>query len=158
MRNKKKKIIEHLKIETVTDQGYGLGRHDGKVIFAEKTIPGDVVNVCITKNKSDYAISFPTVFHEKSKLRVQPFCHHFATCGGCTWQNVSYETQLQFKKQLVEDAFRRIGKFVDLPKINDVFPSPFEKYYRNKLEFTFSNKRWFDENELNVQSSKFRKL
>ncbi|MFN3940433.1 MAG: TRAM domain-containing protein, partial [Chitinophagales bacterium] len=138
MRRKKTKTLYRLAIESVADKGYGIARSEGKVVFVEKTIPGDVVDVRIQKNKSDYAMGFAELFHTCSPLRIPAFCAHFGVCGGCTWQNIAYNTQLQLKKQLVEDAFRRIGKIVELPPLPDVLASPYEKYYRNKLEFTFS--------------------
>ena len=139
MRKRKQyKILENITITQIADQGIGIGRIEGKVIMAENTIPGDVIDLQITKGKSDYAIGYAAKFHEYSKLRVIPFCEHFGVCGGCTWQNVSYETQLEFKTQLVQDAFRRIGKIESL-EILPVLSAPFDKYYRNKLEFTFTN-------------------
>ncbi|MBC8046453.1 MAG: 23S rRNA (uracil(1939)-C(5))-methyltransferase RlmD [Fimbriimonadaceae bacterium] len=148
MRNKKNIIRTNLTIETIADGGVGLARQEGKVIFVEKTIPGDIVDVQITRKRSDYEQGYVLHYHTYSTLRVQPFCEHFGICGGCTWQQVSYETQLEFKQQLVADAFRRIGKFTELPPIEKILASQFDKYYRNKLEFTFSNKRWFTEKEI----------
>ena len=151
MKKRRRNIVfEQLEIVGVADKGYGMARHDGKVVFVEKTIPGDIVDVQIQKNKSDYAMGYPIVFHKKSELRVDAFCEHFGTCGGCTWQNIDYKTQLLFKKQLVEDAFRRIGKVMDISTIPDVLPSPYEKYYRNKLEFTFSDSRWLLPEEMDI--------
>ncbi len=145
MRNNKKiKIIENITITQIADQGVGIGRVDGKIIFAENTIPGDLIDVQVTKGKSDYAQGFPVKFHELSQLRVQPFCEHFGVCGGCTWQNVSYETQLDFKTQLVKDAFRRIGKVES--DILPILASPFDKYYRNKMEFTFTDAGYVEGN------------
>lgn len=151
MRNKKNKIRTELKIEAIADGGVGLARHEGKIIFVDKAIPGDVVDVQITRKRSDYEQGYILHHHTYSALRTHPFCNHFGVCGGCTWQQVSYETQLDFKQQLVSDAFRRIGKFTELPPLENILPSPFEKYYRNKLEFTFSNKRWFTADELQLQ-------
>ena len=139
MRKRKQyKILENITITQIADQGIGIGRVEGKVIMAENTVPGDVIDMQITKGKSDYALGYAVKFHEYSKLRVIPFCEHFGVCGGCTWQNVSYETQLEFKTQLVNDAFRRIGK-IDSLEILPILAAPFDKYYRNKLEFTFTN-------------------
>jgi 23S rRNA (uracil1939-C5)-methyltransferase len=150
MHVKKSRIREGLVIETIADGGMGLARVDGKVIFVEKTIPGDVVDVQITRKRSDYEQGFVLQFQSYSDQRIQPFCAHFGTCGGCTWQQVSYQTQLAFKQQLVVDAFRRIGKVTQLPPLESIIASPFDKYYRNKLEFTFSNKRWFTDAELKL--------
>ncbi|MFN0276074.1 MAG: 23S rRNA (uracil(1939)-C(5))-methyltransferase RlmD [Chitinophagales bacterium] len=151
MRSKKNKIRTALTVEAIADGGVGLARHEGKVIFVEKAIPGDVVDVQITRKRSDYEQGFILHYHTYSNLRIQPFCDHFGVCGGCTWQQVSYDTQLTFKQQLVSDAFRRIRKFTELPPLEKILPSPYEKYYRNKLEFTFSNKRWFTIDELSLQ-------
>ncbi len=137
-RNKKLKVLERVAITQIADQGIGVGRVDGKVIFVENTIPGDVVDVQLTKNRKDFAAGFIVNAHTYSELRQEPFCSHFGTCGGCTWQNVSYATQLAFKSQLVADAFRRIGK-IESPAILPIAASPHDKYYRNKLEFTFTN-------------------
>ncbi|MFI5172342.1 MAG: class I SAM-dependent RNA methyltransferase, partial [Chitinophagales bacterium] len=145
MRGKKTiKILENITITQIADQGIGIGRIEGKVLFVENTIPGDVIDMQITKGKKDYAIGFPVKFHSYSKLRVEPFCEHFGVCGGCTWQNVSYETQLEFKTQLVKDAFKRIGKMES--EILPILPSPFDKYYRNKMEFTFTNAGYIEGN------------
>lgn len=141
----KLRIREQITIETVADGGVGMGRVEGKVIFVEQTLPGDVVDVQQTKKFKDYEMGFATHFHTLSPLRVTPFCDHFQVCGGCTWQNVSYETQLGFKQQLVADAFRRIGKFTELPAIETITPSPYDKYYRNKMEFTFTNSGYIND-------------
>ena len=135
----KLKLYEEVTIENIADGGIGMGRVNGKVIFVEQVVPGDVVDVQITRKRKDYDMGFVKSFRNYSKLRVEPFCDHFLVCGGCTWQNVSYETQLDFKQQLVQDAFRRIGKFVQLPALGRIIHSPFDKYYRNKMEFTFTN-------------------
>lgn len=151
MKKRRRNIIfEQLEITGVADKGLGMARLDGKVVFVEKTIPGDVVDVRVQKNKSDYAMGYPIVFHKQSEKRIAAFCDHFGICGGCTWQNIDYKTQLQFKKQLVDDAFRRIGKQMELPQLPEVLPSPFEKYYRNKLEFTFSDSRWLTAEEMDT--------
>lgn len=140
----KLKIYEEVKIENIADGGIGMGRVNGKVIFVEQVVPGDVVDVQVTRKRKDYDEGYVKTFRKYADLRVQPFCEHFQVCGGCTWQNVSYETQLDFKQRLVQDAFRRIGKFVILPDIGKIIPSPYDKYYRNKLEFTFTNAGYID--------------
>lgn len=152
MRHKKNIIRRQLLIETIADGGAGLARQDGKVIFVERAVPGDVVDVQITRKKSDYEQGSVLQYHTYSPKRVQPFCQHFGICGGCTWQQVAYETQLEFKQQLISDAFRRIGKLTELPPLEKIIPSPFDRYYRNKLEYTFSNKRWFTQDEMPQQA------
>ncbi len=151
MKKRRRNIVfEQLEIVGIADKGYGIAKYEGKVIFVEKTIPGDIVDVQAQKNKSDYAIGYPIAFHKESPLRTEAFCEHFGICGGCTWQHIDYSTQLQFKKQLVEDAFRRIGKVVEIPTIPGIVASPYEKYYRNKLEFTFSENRWLLPEEMDT--------
>lgn len=135
---KKLKILNDIEITQIADQGVGVGRQEGKVIFVENTVPGDVVDVQLTKNRKDFATGYVVMAKKNSPLRQEPFCSHYGTCGGCTWQNVGYETQLEFKTQLVKDAFRRIGK-VPTPELQPILASPFDKYYRNKMEFTFTN-------------------
>jgi len=141
----RKKIREQVLIESIADGGVGMGRVNGKVIFAEQLVPGDVADIQVTRKRNDYEIGYATSIHTYSPLRIQPFCDHFFVCGGCTWQHVSYDTQLGFKQQLVADAMRRIGKFVELPPPETIIPSETDKYYRNKLEFTFTHAGYIDD-------------
>ncbi|HNA92149.1 MAG TPA: 23S rRNA (uracil-5-)-methyltransferase RumA, partial [Chitinophagaceae bacterium] len=108
-RKRKNTVLEKLLIEDFAAEGKSLGRWQGKVVFVERTVPGDVVDVFLYKNKKDWAEGYPLVFHEYSKKRVEPFCSHFGDCGGCQWQQVPYEEQLRFKQQQVQDALQRIG-------------------------------------------------
>ena len=147
MRRKKKNIvIEKLLIENYAAEGRSLARWNGKVVFVERTVPGDVVDVFLFKNKKDWAEGYPLTFHELSSQRVQPFCPHFGDCGGCQWQMVSYEQQLQFKQQQVKDALERIGK-VPLPEMLPIIGAKEDRYYRNKLEYTFGTYRYVPEAE-----------
>ena len=143
MRRKFKKdiFLENLEIVDIAEEGRGLARHEDLVIFVEKTVPLDVVNVKLTMKKKNYAEATPILFHKKSPYREEPFCTHFGTCGGCKWQNMSYERQLIYKQKHVTDCLTRIAK-VALPEPEPILGSEIRKYYRNKLEFTFSNKRW----------------
>lgn len=140
-------LLEHLEISGVEVHGRGVARYNGKVIFVENALPGEVVDAKIFQKKKGYSFARTISFHKKSPDRIEPFCSHFGTCGGCTWQNVTYEKQLEFKRQFVEDAFVRIGKlnFVEIPP---VLGCPDTKFYRNKLEFTFSARRWLTHEEL----------
>ncbi len=147
-RNRKNRLLESVQVDSIAANGLGMARVDGKVIFVEKTIPGDLVDVKLTKNKKDYGQGFPLSFRQRSPHRQESFCSHFGTCGGCVWQDVDYNTQLSFKHKVVEDAFRRIGKQYDLPEIKPVLPAPFQQYYRNKLEYTFSSDRWITKEEM----------
>ena len=144
---KKKQIIYNLEITDYAAEGKALGRLDGKVIFVEGVVPGDVADVVLTKSKKDWAEGKALKIHTLSKDRIQPFCKHFGVCGGCKWQMLPYEKQLEYKQQETEQNLKRIGK-VALPPIKKIAGSELTKYYRNKLEFTFSNKKYLLEHEL----------
>ena len=128
-------------------EGKSVARQDGKVIFIEGAVPGDVVDVFVSTNKKDYGEGKATHIHEYSKERVTPFCRHFGTCGGCKWQMLPYLKQLEYKQQEVVQNFRRIGK-VQLPEMLPIVGSDDTIRYRNKLEFTFSNKRYLTAEEM----------
>lgn len=117
------------------------------VIFVPYVVPGDVVDLQVKRKKNHYAEAVAVKFHEKSPLRTEPFCSHFGVCGGCKWQCLSYEEQLKYKQKLVFDNLTRIGK-VELPEFRPILGSEKTRFYRNKLEFTFSNKRWLTEEEV----------
>lgn len=133
-------------MEDYAAEGKSLARVDGKVVFIERVVPGDVVDVRLVKNKKDWAEGYPLRFVSFSKDRVKPFCSHFGVCGGCQWQMLPYEKQLQYKQQQVTDVLMRIGK-VQLPEIYPIIGAEETKYYRNKLEYTFSSKRFIPEPE-----------
>lgn len=130
-------------------EGKSLARQDGKVIFIEGAVPGDVVDVFVSTNKKDYGEGRATHIHEYSKERTIPFCRHFGTCGGCKWQMLPYEKQLEYKQQEVAQNFRRIGK-VPLPEMMPIIGAADTIHYRNKLEFTFSNKRYLTREEIDT--------
>lgn len=140
-RKMKNKVITNLKIERIASEGKCLGYHEEKVVFVTKVAPGDVVDVRITKGKSSFMEGEPVKFHEYSKERIEPFCSHFGTCGGCKWQHINYDLQKTYKRQQVLDQFQRIAK-VPLPEVMPTLGSEKNQYYRNKLDFTFSNKKW----------------
>lgn len=117
------------------------------VIFVPYVVPGDVVDLQVKRKKNHYAEAVAVKFHEKSPLRTEPFCSHFGVCGGCKWQCLSYEEQLKYKQKQVFDNLTRIGK-VELPEFRPILGSEKARFYRNKLEFTFSNKRWLTEEEV----------
>ncbi len=128
----------------VTDyaaEGKALARYEGKVIFVSGAVPGDLVDIQLGKNKKDWAEGRAVKIVEPSADRLVPFCRHFGTCGGCKWQMLPYEKQLSYKQQEAEQNLRRIGK-LDLPEISPIIGSENTLHYRNKLEFTFSNKRF----------------
>lgn len=139
-------ILENVKIEAVAAEGKSLAHVDGTVVFVEFAVPGDIVNVKVTKKKKNYMEGFILEIVKPSEDRLQPFCEHFGICGGCRWQPLPYDMQLKAKQQQVWDQLVRIGH-LDIPDISPILPSDKTKYYRNKLEFTFSNKRWIYNNE-----------
>jgi len=150
-RNRNRKpLLENIEIVKLAAEGKAIAKVDDKVVFVTNVIPGDVVDVQVTKKRKSYMEGHPVVFHKYSDLRVDAFCEHFGICGGCKWQNLPYEEQLNFKQQEVLDNLSRIGK-VDLPEANPILPSEKTDFYRNKLEFTFSNKRYLTFDEINSE-------
>jgi 23S rRNA (uracil1939-C5)-methyltransferase len=148
MRRKKKNIVlQELTVEDYAAEGKSLARSDGKVIFMEGVVPGDVVDVRLLKNKKDWAEGSVLKFHRFSADRVDPFCPHFGVCGGCQWQMLPYEKQLEYKHRQVEEVLKRIGK-VKLPPFQKIIGAQETRYYRNKLEYTFGNKRYLRKEEL----------
>jgi len=139
--------LERVKVDDYAAEGKSLAKVDGKVVFIESAVPGDVVDVKLFKNKKDWAEGYPVQFHEYSKERVKPFCSHFGVCGGCQWQMLPYERQLAYKEKQVEESLKRIGKVV-LPPIMPIIGAEQDKFYRNKLEYTFSNRRFLLDSEL----------
>ena len=139
-------ILENVKIEAVAAEGKSLAHVEGTVVFVEFAVPGDIVNVKVTKKKKNYMEGFILEIVKPSEDRLQPFCEHFGICGGCRWQPLPYDMQLKAKQQQVWDQLVRIGH-LEIPDISPILPSDKTKYYRNKLEFTFSNKRWIYNNE-----------
>ena len=151
VRKKKNIILEEVLVENYAAEGKSLARQDGKVIFIESVVPGDVVDVRLSKNKKDWAEGYPLHFHSLSKERVEPFCQHFGVCGGCQWQMLPYSKQLQYKQQQVIDNLTRIGK-IQLPQALPIAGADEDQFYRNKLEYTFSTKEYvphgkFDKND-----------
>jgi len=135
-------------VEDYAAEGKSLARVDGKVIFIENVVPGDVVDIQLGKSKKDWAEGRPLRFHSYSPDRVKPFCSHFGVCGGCQWQMLPYEMQLQYKQRQVRDNLQRIGK-VALPEMLPILRAAETRYYRNKMEYTFGNKRFLLREELN---------
>ncbi|AFL84601.1 23S rRNA (uracil-5-)-methyltransferase RumA [Belliella baltica DSM 15883] len=146
-RKMKNKVVTNLTIERIATEGKCVGHHEGKVVFVQGVAPGDVVDVRITRGKSSFMEGEAIKFHEYSKDRIDPFCSHFGTCGGCKWQHINYELQKTYKRQQVVDQFTRIAK-VDIPEVLPILGSAQTQYYRNKLDFTFSNNRWLTREEI----------
>ena len=140
-------LLENIQIEGIAAEGKAIARLDNKVIFVPYAVPGDIVNIQVTRKKSHYAEATITSIIQPSPMRIQPFCKHFGVCGGCKWQCLPYKEQLKAKQQQVEDALTRIGK-IPFPKVLPIIGSKKTKAYRNKLEFGFSNKKWLTKEEI----------
>lgn len=144
---KKNIFVENAPIVDISSEGKAVAKVDGMVIFVDGAVPGDVADVMITRKKNNYAEGQVVAIKEKSKNRIEPKCQHFGHCGGCKWQNMSYDTQLSFKHKTVEDALTRIGK-LDISSIKPIVGNSKEYFYRNKLEFSFSDKKWLTNEEI----------
>ncbi|MFR9648926.1 MAG: 23S rRNA (uracil(1939)-C(5))-methyltransferase RlmD [Rikenellaceae bacterium] len=140
-------IIEGLEITTLAAEGKAMGRHNDVVVFVPLAIPGDVVNVKLKRKRRRFMEGEIVEFITKSPLREEPFCEHFGVCGGCKWQNLPYSEQLRFKTEQVYDQLTRIGG-IELPEVRSTLPSEKTQFYRNKLEYTFSPRRWFTYEEI----------
>jgi 23S rRNA (uracil1939-C5)-methyltransferase len=144
---KKNVILENLLVTGYAAEGKSLARYEGKVIFMENAVPGDIVTVRLTKNKKDWAEGQVIRITGYSQERITPFCKHFGVCGGCQWQMLPYEKQLEYKQDQVFQSLKRIGK-LELPEILPILGSEKTTRYRNKLEYTFSNRRYLLREEL----------
>ena len=141
MGRKKLPLIEKIEITDIGARGKAIARVDNFVTFVSNGLPGDVVDLQITRRRKSFQEGKVVRFHTYSRLRTEPFCQHFGQCGGCRWQDLKYTDQLHYKQQEVSDNLNRIGQ-LELPPVNPIRASANERYYRNKLEFTFSNRRW----------------
>ena len=144
-------ILQDLHIIDIAEEGKGVAKAEELVVFVEKAVPGDVVDVRVVKKKKNFAEAVIETLHTSSELRTDPFCQHFGTCGGCKWQHMQYEAQLQFKYKSVEAALQRLAK-VDTSMMEPILGSAEDTYYRNKLEYTFSNKRWLNRGDMDDTS------
>jgi len=153
MRKKKKRLVfENVLVTDAAAKGKTIGKApDGRVIFLNNTVPGDVVDVQTTKKRKAYFEGTAINFHSLSDKRVDPVCQHFNVCGGCKWQDMGYEHQLFYKQKEVENNLKRIGH-LDLPKMTPILGSENQYFYRNKMEFSFSDSRWLTLDE--IQSDK----
>ena len=140
-------LLEEIEITDVAAEGMAIARVNDLVVFVPQTAPGDIVDIQLTRKKSNYAEGKAVAFHRYSPVRTQPFCEHFGICGGCKWQHLPYSEQLRHKQKQVYDALERIGK-VEIEEALPIIGSEKTVCYRNKLEFTFSNKRWLTESEM----------
>ena len=158
MRKRTKTVVQKVEITGIADKGRAVGRADsGQVIFVENVVPGDVVDVLVLKDRKGFKEGIPNHFHKYSEDRQEAFCQHFGVCGGCKWQNLAYETQLKHKEIVVHDAMKRIAK-VEIEEIFPIVPAIETEYYRNKLEFTFSNRRWLTKEEIAKGTSNYKNV
>ena len=148
--NKNKKtlpLIEKAPVSGIASEGKAIVRHNDLVIFVPYVVPGDIVDIQLTRKRNSYAEGKAVFFHTCSPQRQKAFCEHYGVCGGCQWQILPYQEQLRYKQQQVTDCLTRIGK-IELPEVLPIAGSAQTEFYRNKLEFTFSNKRWMTEEEI----------
>lgn len=145
-RKKQEIILENIEIEAVAAEGKALSHVDGAVLFVPFAVPGDIVDVKVTRKKKNYMEGYIIRLVSPSPHRQEPFCSHFGICGGCKWQILPYSMQLEAKQRQVYDQLVRIGH-LDIPEVQPIVPSETTEYYRNKLEFTFSARRWLNEGE-----------
>jgi 23S rRNA (uracil1939-C5)-methyltransferase len=152
---KKKKqpiILQDVLVQDYAAEGKSLAKIEGKVIFIERVVPGDVVDIQLSKNKKDWAEAYPIRFKKLSEQRTTPFCEHFNTCGGCQWQMLPYTQQLVYKQKQVTDNLTRIGK-IELPEMLPIAGANETEYYRNKVEYTFATKKFVPLEEFNKLKS-----
>lgn len=149
-------ILENVEIASVAAEGKSIAKVDGLTVFVPFAVPGDVVDIQLTRNRKSFAEGRVVRFEKQSDKRIEPFCEYFGTCGGCKWQMLPYEEQLKSKQQQVVDNLTRIGK-VELPEISPIMGAPDTQFYRNKLEFTFSNKRWLTAEEI-TSDTEFKQM
>jgi len=154
-RKKELPLLEKVRITDIGAEGNALARVDNLVVFVPMLIPGDVVDLKVIKKRKKYLEGRVLKFHEYSIDRIDPRCKHFGVCGGCKWQHLPYNLQLKYKEKQVRDNLTRIGK-IELPEISPIIGSPEEYHYRNKLEYTFSDKRWLTKEEIGSEN-KFEK-
>jgi 23S rRNA (uracil1939-C5)-methyltransferase len=144
-------LLENVRITDIGAEGNALARVDNQVVFVPMLIPGDVVDIKIRKKRKKYLEGSVVRFHEYSADRIKPVCKHFGVCGGCRWQHLPYHLQLKYKEKQVKDNLARIGK-IDLPPVTPIIGSEDQFLYRNKLEYTFSDRRWLTREEINSDS------
>ncbi len=157
MRNANKKplpILENITVIDASSDGQSVARTEEYVIFIKGAVPGDIVDVQVTRKKAKYREATAINIKQASEKRTEPVCQHFGTCGGCKWQNMSYDWQLFYKQKQVSDALTRLAK-IELPEIQKIVPSQKTYNYRNKLEFTFSNKKWLTKDQIEDKALTF---
>jgi 23S rRNA (uracil1939-C5)-methyltransferase len=144
-------VFDHIKVLDAGAKGVSVAKApDGKVIFIPNVVPGDVVDIQTLKKRKAYYEGKAVKFHEFSEHRIEPICEHFGVCGGCKWQNMNYSQQLFYKQNEVKNHLQRIGK-IELPEFEPILGSEKQFFYRNKMEFGFSNSRWLTQDEIESQ-------
>jgi 23S rRNA (uracil1939-C5)-methyltransferase len=145
-------VFDHIKVLDAGAKGVSVAKApDGKVIFIPNVVPGDVVDVQTLKKRKAYYEGKAVKFHEFSEHRIEPICEHFGVCGGCKWQNMNYSQQLFYKQNEVKNHLQRIGK-IELPEFEPILGSKKQFFYRNKMEFGFSNSRWLTQDEIESEA------
>jgi 23S rRNA (uracil1939-C5)-methyltransferase len=144
---KKNFTLENLEVVDTSTEGKAIARHEGMVVFIDGAVPGDIVDVSVYRKKKNFSEARTEKIVQLSPYRVKPVCEHFGTCGGCKWQNLAYEKQLEFKQKYVFDAFTRIGKLT-FPDLLPIVGNKTPYFYRNKLEYSFSNKKWLSPEQM----------
>lgn len=150
-RRKELPFLEKVRITDIGAEGNALARVDNLVVFVPMLMPGDVVDLQVVRKRKKYLEGRVVRFHEYSSDRIKPHCIHFGVCGGCRWQHLPYNLQLKYKEKQVRDNLTRIGK-IELPEISPIIWSSEEYFYRNKLEYTFSDKRWLTKDEVESEN------
>lgn len=149
--SKRKPLLQNVEISAMGAEGKAVARVDNKVVFVPWAAPGDIVDIQVNRKRKSFYEGYITEIHKKSPLRTEPFCKHFSICGGCKWQHLPYNIQLDAKFQQVKDNLTRIAK-IPLPELNPILGSEETQFYRNKLEFTFSNRKWLTTEELDLEN------
>ena len=145
-RKEKQKHYNNIELVAAGGEGHALAKIEGKVIFVKYGAPGDVVDLEIVGRKKKFSLAKITQLHHASPIRIEPFCNHYGTCGGCKWQHIDYKSQLSLKNQWAHDCLQRIGK-LDVTEVLPIVGAEQTQFYRNKMEYTFSNKRWLYDHE-----------
>ena len=151
-RKKELPLLEKVLITDIGAEGNALARIENQVVFVPMLIPGDIVDIKVRKKRKNYLEGTVVRFHEYSADRIKPVCRHFGICGGCKWQHLPYHLQLKYKEKQVRDNLTRIAK-VQLPEISPIIGSESIYFYRNKLEYAFSDKRWLTREEVNSDNN-----
>ncbi len=147
-KHRKRKVLEDVEVVDIVARGKGFATMpNGKALFIDDAVPGDVVDVLVRKNTSGYVAGRVLNMKKPSEDRIDSFCEHFGTCGGCKWQYLDYQKQLEYKEKIVGDNFRRLGK-LEFDEIRPIIGTKEQTFYRNKMEYTFSSNRWIDKHEV----------